>query len=353
MAFTKQNSIQDILNSPAIGGYIPFFFPADLLHFVPKEMWTSTLEEVGQTVHMPWGPLFGADELVHAANTIQEIFSYLEKYAFVPLWGGEREGYLPDYGANNKEAVCLMTIRQEAAGPKRPAAIICPGGGYSTLARDNEGCTTALKLEEAGYRTFVLNYRVTPNHYPEPQKDLALAVKYVRANRERYGIDPNRVMVMGFSAGGHLCGSFAAHHEEIEKAVMEDLEKDHSALHERYRGISVRPDMVCLSYPVVSFLKESHGDSFQALTGGDESLRVKLSIELQVDGDYPKTFVWACQDDELVPVSNAVRMGEALKAAGVPSELIIYPTGGHGCGTAEGTSAEPWMSEMLKFMNEK
>lgn len=70
-----------------------------------------------------------------------------------------------------------------------------------------------------------------------------------------------------------------------------------------------------------------------------------------MDGNYPKTFVCACQDDELVPVSNAVRMGEALKTASVPHKLKIYPTGGHGCGTAEGTSAEPWMSEMLEFMD--
>ena len=351
MTFTKQNSIQDILDAPVIGKYIPFFFPEDLLHFVPREMWTSTLGEVGRTVRMPWGPLFGADELVHAANTIQEIFSHLERFEFVPLWDEAYEDYLPDYAANSKESVCLMSMRQETARKKRPAVIICPGGGYSAQARDNEGYTTALKMEEAGYRTFILNYRVTPSHYPEPQKDLALAVKYVRANQTRYGIDPNRVMVMGFSAGGHLCGSFTAHCGEIEKAVMEDLEKNHGALHEKYQGVSVRPDMVCLSYPVVSFLKESHEDSFQALTGGDESLREKLSIERQVDGNYPKTFVWACQDDELVPVSNAVRMGEALKAASVPHKLKIYPTGGHGCGTAEGTSAELWMSEMLEFMD--
>lgn len=351
MMFTKQNSIQDVLAAPGIGERIPFFFPADLFQFVPKEMWTSPLEEVGQNVRMPWGPLFGADELVHAANTIAEIFSSLEKYEFVPLWREECENYLPDYGANNKEAVCLMSIKQESDGQKRPAVIICPGGGYSTLARDNEGYTIALKMEAAGYRAFVLNYRVTPNHYPEPQKDLALAVKYMRANHERYGIDLNRVMVMGFSAGGHLCASFAAHHEEIEQAVMEDLQKDHGVLHEKYQGISVRPDMVCLCYPVISFVKESHGDSYQSLTGGDETLREKLSIELQVDGTYPKTFVWACQDDEMVPVGNAVRMGEALKRAGVPSELKVYPTGGHGCGAAEGTSARSWMSEMLEFMN--
>ena len=351
MEFTKQNSIQDILEAPITSNYIPFFFPTDLFDFVPKEMWTSTLEEVGKTVRMPWGLPFGADELVHAANTTQEIFSCPNRYEFVPLWGEAGKNYLPDYAVNSKETVCLMSIRQEIMAQKSPAVIICPGGGYRMLSRDGEGYSIAVKLKEAGYRAFILNYRVAPNQYPDPQKDLALAVKYVRANSERYGIDPNRVMVMGFSAGGHLCASFTAHPEEIEKALMEDLQRDHGALHKKYRGITVRPDMVCLSYPVISFVSEAHEDSFQALTGGDESLREKLSIELQADGSYPKTFVWACQDDELVPASNAARMAEALKAAGVPSKLRIYPTGGHGCGAAEGTSAKSWMNEMLEFMN--
>ena len=351
MAFTKQNSIQDILDAPIISDHISFFFPTDMLDFVPKEMWTSTLEEVGKTVQMPWGLPFGVDDFILAANIIQEIFSHSNRYEFDPLWGEAGKGYLPDYDTNKKEAVCLMSMQQEISEQKMPAVIIVPGGGYRMLSRDGEGYSIAVKLKEAGYRAFILNYRVAPNQYPEPQKDLALAVKYVRANSERYGVDPNRLMVMGFSAGGHLCASFAAHHEEIEKALMEDLQRNHRALYEKYRGIDVRPDMVCLSYPVISFVSEAHEDSFQALTGGDESLREKLSIELQADGSYPKTFVWACQDDDLVPASNAARMAETLKAAGVPCKLKIYPTGGHGCGTAKGTSAESWMNEMLEFMN--
>ena len=111
----------------------------------------------------------------------------------------------------------------------------------------------------------------------------------------------------------------------------------------------MRPDKVCLCYPVISFLSEDHEPSFQALTGGDESLREHLSIEKQVDPDYPKTFIWTCADDSLVPPSNASRMAEALEAQKVPHKFCLYPQGEHGCFLAVGTSAEGWVDEMLDF----
>ena len=108
-------------------------------------------------------------------------------------------------------------------------------------------------------------------------------------------------------------------------------------------------DKVVLSYPVISFVSEAHEQSFVELTGGAEELRDKLSIELHVNGDYPKTFVWACDDDSTVPPSNSKRMYEALKAAGVEAGYKTYPTGDHGIATAEGTSAENWIQDMLVF----
>ena len=160
-------------------------------------------------------------------------------------------------------------------------------------------------------------------------------------------------MYMGSSAGGHLCASTAAFSAEIETDLMMELEKTDPVLAERYRGIPIKPEKICLNYPVISFLKEAHEPSFQALSGGEEKFREKLSVELHVDENYPKTFVWACEDDNLVPVSNAVRMGEALKAQNVSYLLKIYSQGGHGCGLGIGTSAEGWFEEMLSFMNAK
>lgn len=320
MIFTKQSSINEILGTASIKTYLNILFPMPLLAFVPEGLRDAELEEVERKVNMPWGDPFIAGALIDAANMSYEIVTE-GKYRFIPLWEEETEDYIPHPEENNKKSVFL-------------------------LARN----VHTDQMKPAGYNPFVLYYRVKPNYYPEPQKDLAVAMKYVRANAEELGIDPDRVMLIGSSAGGHLCSLFTAFHEEIGRELMKDLRQTDPVLAGKYEGISLRPDMVCLNYPVISFVKEAHKGSFQGLTGGAEELREKLSIELQVDQSYPKTFVWACEDDEQVPVSNAIRMGEALKKSGVSYRLNIYPTGGHGCGLAYGTSAEGWIEELLEFM---
>ena len=177
------------------------------------------------------------------------------------------------------------------------------------VALDAEGCQMAERMEDEGYKAFILNYRVAPNRYPAPQIDLGIAIKYVKANAKKYHVDPNQIMLIGSSAGGHLCASTALYSDEIDRFLMEELKEEMPHLAEMYEGISIKPDKVCLNYPVISFMEEAHEPSFQALTGMEESLREKLSVEMHVNQKYPKTFVWACADDELVPVSNAVRMG--------------------------------------------
>lgn len=351
MFFLKSNSINEILNTPLLDAYFSLLFPGELLDFVPGDLKDAPLEEVASKVITPWGAPFMADELLYAANAAYAIVNE-GKYRFMSLWRNAPTDYIPQLQKNNKESVCLLA-RNNANSQKRPAAIICPGGGYEMLSAAAEGVAMAEKMDAAGYCPFVLFYRLKPNYYPEPQKDLALAMKYVRANAETFGIDSNNVMVIGSSAGGHLCASFTAYYEDIHEALMKNLESEAPAMAEEYRGISIRPNAVCLNYPVISFMEETHEPSFQALTGGAEELRDKLSIDRHLDAAYPKTFVWACEDDALVPFSNAVRMGEALKKQGVPYRLKIYPTGGHGCGLANGTSAEGWMDEMLEFMKQQ
>ena len=105
------------------------------------------------------------------------------------------------------------------------APVICPGGGYENISFHGEGLVTAWRLEKAGYRTFILNYRYSPNRYPAPQLDLALAIKYLRANAAELQINPDDLMILGYSAGGHLCASTAALHEELEGALQQELEK--------------------------------------------------------------------------------------------------------------------------------
>lgn len=347
MRFDKTCSIAEIMEDSNISKYIKGLYPTVLLQFVPENMFSKSLEEVEREVRMPWGLPFGSDDFVQAANTAAEIAEE-DSYAFIPLWSDGVPEFMPEF-KNDQASVCMLTTKS-VNDRIRPAVIVCPGGGYEMLSSQSEGIAVAQRLEQEGYHAFVLYYRVKPNYYPTPQKDLALAMKYLRANYKEYRIEPDNIMIMGFSAGGHLCASFAAEYEEYGKALIEDLEKEIPALAEKYRQLSVRPDRVCLGYPVISFMEEAHEPSFLALTDGKEEVREKLSIELQVDNSYPKTFVWACKDDDLVPVSNAIRMGEALQKAGVLAKLEIFPTGGHGCGLAAGTSAESWMEDMLRFM---
>ena len=255
-----------------------------------------TFAELEEAVRMPWGAGFPAEEVLLAANFALELKAG-DKYALVPLWE------LPELDGS----VYLIAPARKACTPgaKKPTAIICPGGAYSTLSIPSEGLAYADALAEKGFVPFVLVYRVAPNRYPQPHEDLALAIKYVRKNSDAYGLDPDELMLVGSSAGGHLCASFAASPDEYEGLLMEELSKKKPALAEQYRGVSVTPQRLALAYPAISFVDLPDDDPcYFALTGGDGSLREKMSVETQVTADFPKTFIWACEDDELVPVSK-------------------------------------------------
>ena len=337
--FTMDNSLCEVLAQA--GPEMCLFFPKDLFDMVPEQYRDLPLRDWAESFRMPWGMPFPHEDLLNDANDIERA---AELWDWVSLW---EEGPLT-LGSNDTHSVGLMIPKNDLTGV-RPAVIICPGGGYETLSFNREGLYTARRLEAAGYRCFILNYRLSPNRYPIPQMDLALAIKHVRANAAGYQIDPDDLMILGYSAGGHLCASTVALRREIDEKLNAVLEEKRPDLAAAYREISVRPDKVCLCYPVISFLSEQHEPSFQALSG-DETLREHLSIEKQVDADYPKTFVWHCEDDVLVPCSNAVRMAQALEEKQVPHMLSLYPQGGHGCSLGAGTSAEGWMYTMLEYM---
>lgn len=348
--FTRNNTFSEIMKYPKMEEYLPVYYDDFLINYIPEDLADAPLEEVEQRVVMPWGFPYNVDELLMAANQVVDI---LEKkaYQLIPLWYQSNDYNLDSSKIGKKESVCLITKKEDNKGRKtKPAVIICPGGGYETKSMVGEGSLMAEQMEQAGYRAFTLYYRVNPNRYPEPQKDLALAIMHVRANADMYGVDAGNLMIMGSSAGAHLCALVAAQPEKIKGFVLDDLEKERSEMKEIFENISAKPNKVCLNYPVISFEKEQHEDSFVALTGKDESLRTELSVENLVDETYPKCFVWACEDDSLVPVANSKMMGEALDKHHVEHQLCIYPTGGHGCGLAKGTSAESWSEEMLQFM---
>lgn len=346
-SYTTANSIRDIYSEKAIEPYLKIFYSEGLMQFIPEELRSVPLEEVEQKLVFPWGLPFNAQDLLHAAALAQDL-AYGSEYELIPLWQRESKDYIPDVTKNDDSSVFLMR-KKSVSNRLRPAAVICPGGGYETLSFDMEGIAFAEKLEEHGYAAFILNYRLAPNRYPAQQYDLMLAVKMIRANAKRFCIDPGRVLAIGSSAGGHLCASTAYLCGELEQDLENEIKIRNLPAAQEYCMHSGKPDALCLNYPVISFMDETHEPSFQALTGGDESLRSKLSAEQHIDSSYPRTFLWTCEDDSLVPPSNTKRMRAALEKAGITSCCILFPEGEHGCGLGTGTSAEGWIDRMMRF----
>lgn len=206
---------------------------------------------------------------------------------------------------------------------KRPAVIICPGGGYVTTS-DREAEPVAIQMNAMGFHVFILRYSVQPATFPTALTELATAVAYVRNRAEEWNIDANKVIVTGFSAGGHLAASLGVFWEREFLAERVKFDKD-----------AYKPNGLILSYPVISSGVHAHQGSFQALLGDQqEELRERLSLEKQVNNQTPPTFLWHTFEDASVPVENSMLFAVALRKHNIPFELHIYPSGGHGLSLA-------------------
>lgn len=208
----------------------------------------------------------------------------------------------------------------------KTAVIVCPGGGYGGLAFDKEGIEMAQWFADRGVTAFVLKYRHGggPHQHPVPLKDIQRAVRMVRQTASDFGYEPDRVGVLGFSAGGHLASSVGTHYDEGDPSAADFLDRQ-----------SCRPDFLMLIYPVISMdATITHAGSRQNLLGEqpDDELVVLMSNELQVTADTPPTFLVHAADDEGVPVENSLRFYQALVEYKVPAELHVFAEGGHGFG---------------------
>lgn len=357
MRFTKYQSLEDILRYPNMEEYLNIFYSDELLELYPRQLWGEPIAYIEQIGKVPWAEPFSviADQLMDAANLVLDLYENKTRRC-ISLWREEEKDWtLQAEKQGGKEQVFLVTPEKLPAekrqnAEKKPTVIICPGGGYGKVYFCGEGTPIMHRMEANGYAAFILRYRVAPERYPGPQEDLALAIQYVRAHAEEYGVDVDNITLIGASAGAHLCASEAALYEEMANLVEEEVKTFSPELAKTYKSYSARPDKLVLSYPVISLEKEQHEGSFQNLTGGKEELRSKLSVENLVTEGYPPTFVWACEDDNCVPPSNAKRMEEVLKQHNIPSECHIYPQGGHGCGLAFSHSAAGWSKAMLLWL---
>lgn len=207
-------------------------------------------------------------------------------------------------------------------GEKFAAVLVLPGGGYG-LCSNQEGAPVAAWLNSIGISAFVLDYRVAPSEHPAPYHDARRAIQYIRYHAEEFNIDPDRIGVIGFSAGGHLAATLSNLYDVKNELVDDEIER-----------VSARPDLSVLCYPVISSGEFAHTGSFDNLTGANAQLRDELSMENVVHAETPKTFIWHTAVDGAVVVQNTYLYASALAGHSIPHEVHVYPYGGHGLGLA-------------------
>jgi acetyl esterase/lipase len=206
------------------------------------------------------------------------------------------------------------------------AVLVIPGGGYQHVAIGHEGFQIAAWLNTQGIPAFVLDYRVAPYHWPVPIEDGQRAMRLIRAHSAEYGIDPQRLGVWGFSAGGHLASTLGTHCDAdvVPQEHPDTTDKE-----------SCKPAFMILSYPVISMmLPEAHAGSRTNLLGPnvDPELEHRYSNQFAVTAETPATFLFATTNDPTVPVANSLDFYRALQQNHVPAELHIYDFANHGCG---------------------
>ncbi len=210
----------------------------------------------------------------------------------------------------------------------RPMVIICPGGGYEFLS-DREGEPVAMQYLAMGYHAAVLHYSVAPAVYPTALLELCRSVAVIRENAKKWHVDPEKIVVSGFSAGGHLaacCGTFWNREFLSDSLGIE--------------GKQFRPDAMILCYPVITSGEYAHKQSFRNLLGDAyEEKKEELSLEKFVGEQVPRTFIWHTAEDSSVPVQNSLFMAEALTEHQVPVELHVFEKGKHGLSLANRLTA--------------
>lgn len=210
--------------------------------------------------------------------------------------------------------------------PHGTAVVVCPGGGYRNLSMEKEGSTVAEFLNGLGVTAFVLRYRLGPRYrHPIPLGDARRALRAVRARAGEFGVQRERVGLMGFSAGGHLAATVATHIDRGDAGAADPIERE-----------SARPDFAILAYPVITLAEPwLHRGSRNMLLAPDQQhpdILDDLSNERQVTAETPPTFLFHTDADTGVPAENSVAFYLALRKAKVPAELHIYQAGPHGVG---------------------
>lgn len=255
---------------------------------------------------------------------------------------GSTEGNLFAYVQDTPPAI--STTR------RRPAILIIPGGGYSSTS-NREAEPIAMPFLTAGYNAFILRYTCAPATFPVALREACMAMRYIRENADALEVNPNMIAAIGFSAGGHLCGTLGTMYDCPEVADLGD-----AAL--------LRPDALCLGYPVAVAWGKTHEGTFRNISGGNEELRMRLSLDKLARADMPPTFLWHTRDDGGVPVRNSLILAQRLDELGVNFAMNIYNHGRHGLSTADeqvynvndmptfSLALPNWLKDTLSFFTE-
>ena len=261
-----------------------------------------------------------------------------------------QEVFRPWEGIREKSRVRMWHYAPDGEHSRETAIIILPGGSYHHLGIDNEGHLVARALVKEGYSAFVLRYSTSMYgyRYPTMMEDIQRAVMLVKENGSKFGVDPDKVGLLGFSAGGHLSGWMGTYYDT-----------NFLARYGLHPSVNLKPSFVAMIYPVVS-MKDSlvHVRSRRNLLGANHhvGLRETLSLEENVREDMPPVFLMTCMDDPVVDPENTIRYGKALEEKQIPYRLLIYEQGGHGFGYDEKNNQETaglWMQEFLLWLDKE
>lgn len=216
----------------------------------------------------------------------------------------------------------LILPEMEPNAPLAPAMLVVPGGGYHCVCHATEGVPIAERFTDLGFRCFTLDYRVAPHAFPEPLRDAMRAVQFIRANAGRFHVRPGMLAAVGFSAGGHLVASLGTIADGVDAGDGDDLD-----------AFSAVPDAAILAYPVITGGKFAHLGSLKNWAGkeapGEEDIAL-FSLENHVSASTPPAFVWSTIEDQLVPCENTLLFFDAMRKAGRPCDMHIFPHGHHG-----------------------
>jgi acetyl esterase/lipase len=259
----------------------------------------------------------------------------------MPLWNGAAPGAL---GTDERDIPALTVYLPRAMNARTPTMIVCPGGSYRALASNHEGRQVAGYLNSLGIAAFVLRYRLGPRyHHPIELGDAQRAIRILRSHAEEWRLDPARIGIMGFSAGGHLAMSASTLSDSGNPGSDDIIERSGS-----------RPDIVVLGYPVISMTAPwTHPGSKSNLLAdhADPDLARRLSGEQAVTKGTPPTFIFQTNEDRIVPAENSLHYFLALRQAGVPAEMHIFEKGPHGVGLAnDDASLAPWSTLLANWL---